>query len=70
MNLTFRLRFATAPGQSLALAGSSPLPGHPVPLQFRDAAHWETAIPLPPEVCATPFSYSFIFRDGDAPSAD
>ena len=70
MNLTFRLRFATTPGQSLALAGSSPLPGHPVPMQFRDAEHWEAAIPLPPEVCATPFSYSFIFRDGDAQSAD
>ena len=70
MNLTFRLRFATQPGQSLALAGGAPLPGHPVPMQFRDTAHWAVAIPLPTEVCTTPFSYDFIFRDGDAPSAD
>ena len=70
MNLTFRLRFATQPGQSLALAGGAPLPGHPVPLQFRDAAHWQVAIPLPPEVCAAPFSYHFIFRHGSVQAAD
>ena len=70
VNLTFRLRFATLPGQSLALAGGHPLPGHPVPMEFRDAAHWETAIPLPNEVCATSFSYNFIFRNGSTPAAD
>ena len=70
MNLTFRLRFATQPGQSLALAGGAPLPGHPVPMQFLDREHWQVTVPLATQVCAAPFSYHFIFRHGAAQATD
>jgi hypothetical protein len=36
MNVTFRLRFVTQPGQSLWLTGIHPLPAHALPLKFRD----------------------------------
>ena len=70
VNLTFRLRFATRPGQSLALAGSAPLPTHPVPLRFRDAGHWEVEIPQAAPADAETFSYNYVFRDGAAQATD
>ncbi|MDR3460668.1 MAG: 4-alpha-glucanotransferase [Verrucomicrobiae bacterium] len=70
MNLTFRLRFVTQPGQSLALAGGHPLPGHAVPLQFLDREHWEATVPLAAQACAEPFSYNYIFRNGAAQATD
>ncbi|HTB83550.1 MAG TPA: 4-alpha-glucanotransferase [Candidatus Sulfotelmatobacter sp.] len=70
VNLTFRLRFVTQPGQSLALAGENPLPGHPVPMTFRDREHWEISIPLSPEVYNTRFNYSYVLRHGAAQATD
>jgi hypothetical protein len=34
MNVTFRLRFKTQPGQSLWLLGGHPLPAHPVAMKY------------------------------------
>jgi 4-alpha-glucanotransferase len=70
VNLIFRLRFATQPGQSLALAGNYPLPDHPLPLVFHDQEHWQAAIPLPAEVCTTPFNYNYILRTAGAQATD
>jgi len=70
VNLTFRLRFVTHPGQSLALAGGHPLPAHPVPLQFLDRDHWQVAIPLTAQACAGSFHYSYLFRNGNAQATD
>jgi len=70
VNLTFRLRFVTQPGQSLALAGDHPLPAHSVPLQFLDREHWEVTVPLAAQACASAFSYSYIFRNGGAQATD
>jgi 4-alpha-glucanotransferase len=70
VNLTFRLRFVTQPGQSLALAGDHPLPGHPVPMTFLDREHWQISIPLSPEVRTASFSYSYIVRHGQAQATD
>ncbi len=70
VNLTFRLRFATQPGQSLALIGSQPLPGHPLPLQFLDGGHWQVTVPLVTKACGEAFSYSYIFRNGPAQATD
>ncbi len=70
MNLTFRLRFHTRPGQSLALAGDHPLPGHPVPLHFLDSEHWQVSIPLTTQAAETAFAYSYIFVDGDQRTTD
>jgi 4-alpha-glucanotransferase len=63
MNVTFRLRFATQFGQSLWLTGSRPLPGHAVALQFRDANHWQTSIPLVSQVKGEAIEYSYQLRD-------
>ena len=65
MNLTFRLRFATQPGQSLWLAGGHPLPGHPVPLQFLDHEFWQATIPLAAKAADMPFSYAYVLRNAD-----
>ena len=70
MNLTFRLRFVTQPGQSLALAGGHPLPGHAVPLQFLDREHWEVTVPLAAQACAISFSYSYVLRHVGAQATD
>jgi 4-alpha-glucanotransferase len=70
VNLTFRLRFATQPGQSLALAGNRPLPGHPLPLQFLDDGHWQAAVPLVANACGEAFSYSYICRHATAQATD
>jgi len=60
----------TQPGQSLALAGSHPLPSHAVPLQFVDREHWEATVPLAAQACTEPFSYSYVFRNGAAQATD
>jgi 4-alpha-glucanotransferase len=65
VNLTFRLRFATQPGQSLWLLGTHPLPDHPIPLRYVDTETWETSIPLATVVTEIPFSYSYILRNPD-----
>ncbi len=70
MNLTFRLRFHTRPGQSLAIIGEHPLPGHPVPLQFLDREHWQVSIPLAAKAAEIPFAYSYVFTDGVSRSTD
>ena len=70
MNLTFRLRFHTRPGQSLAIAGEHPLPGHRVPLQYLDHDHWQVSIPLAIQATDIPFTYSYIFSDHGTLTAD
>ena len=65
MNVTFRLRFVTQPGQSLWLAGDHPLPGHPIPLQFLDRESWQVTVPLATKATETAFSYSYILRNPD-----
>ncbi len=70
VNLTFRLRFATQPGQVLALAGGHPLPGHPLPLHFFDARHWQVTVPLVTKACGERFNYNYLFRSGEAQATD
>ena len=65
MNVTFRLRFFTRPGQSLWLAGDHPLPPHPIPLEFLDAESWQVTIPLASKATETSFAYSYILRNPD-----
>ncbi len=65
MNLTFRVRFVTNPGQSLWLIGSHPLPAHPLPMAFRDHETWQVSIPLAPEAAESTFSYSYILQNPD-----
>jgi 4-alpha-glucanotransferase len=59
VQLTFRLRFHTRPGQSLALAGGHPLPAHPLPMKFVDAGHWEVSVPLSAHAATAPLNYSY-----------
>src|SRR5665213_497697 len=65
MNVTFRLRFSTQTGQSLWLAGSHPLPGHPVPLQYANQEFWQVTIPLPAPATDATLNYSYILRQSD-----
>ena len=65
MTITFRVRFSTHPGQSLWLAGSHPLPAHPVPLQYVDAEHWEVTVPLTPEAARSLLSYAYVLAHAD-----
>ena len=65
MNITFRLRFSTQPGQSLWLAGSHPLPNHPVALQYLDAESWQVTIPLATQVIGETLNYSYQLRNAD-----
>jgi 4-alpha-glucanotransferase len=65
MILTFRLRFHTLPGQTLWLAGSHPLPEHPVPLHYGDHEFWEVTLPLAPEAASIPLTYSYVLRHAD-----
>ena len=71
MNVTFRLRFSTRPGQSLWLVGTQPLPGHPVPLQYVDAEFWQVTVPLTTQAAGATLNYSYILRQtGDAQTTD
>ncbi len=65
MTVTFRLRFHTQPGQSLWLAGSAPLPGHPVPLQYLDHECWQVTVPLPAHAAGSPLVYAYVLRLAD-----
>jgi 4-alpha-glucanotransferase len=64
MNLTFRLRFATKVGQSLWLAGQTPLPSQ-LPLHFLDRDFWQVKISLAADAAKTPLNYSYILRNPD-----
>jgi 4-alpha-glucanotransferase len=65
MTITFRIRFSTHPGQSLWLAGSHPLPAHPVGMQYVDAEHWEVTVPLAPEAACYKLTYSYVLAHAD-----
>jgi 4-alpha-glucanotransferase len=65
MNVTFRLRFVTQPGQSLWLTGIHPLPAHALPLKFRDRETWELTVPLTAQVTGSPLNYSYQLRNAD-----
>jgi 4-alpha-glucanotransferase len=65
VNITFRLRFGTQPGQSLWLIGSHPLPDHPVPLQYVDQEFWQAAVPLTAQVAGATLNYSYLLRQAD-----
>jgi 4-alpha-glucanotransferase len=68
MNLTFRLRFATKPGQSLWLAGQAPLPAQ-LPMHFLDQEYWQATVPLAANQAHTPLNYSYILRNDDGSKA-
>jgi 4-alpha-glucanotransferase len=65
MNVTFRIRYSTQPGQSLWLSGDSPLPAHPVPMQYLDHEFWQVTLPIASEMLASPLTYSYILRHAD-----
>lgn len=65
MTITFRIRFSTRPGQSLLLAGSRPLPAHPLPMQYVDAESWEVSVPLAPEASKVELNYSYVVSAAD-----
>jgi 4-alpha-glucanotransferase len=69
MNVTFRLRFATQPGQSLWLAGVHPLPAHAAALRFRDRESWELTVPLTAQVTGAALNYSYQLRNADGSQA-
>ncbi|HEY4415683.1 MAG TPA: 4-alpha-glucanotransferase, partial [Verrucomicrobiae bacterium] len=65
MNLTFRLRFATQPGQSLWLTGDAPLPSQ-LPLHFLDRESWQATIPLTGAAVKTALNnYAYLLRNAD-----
>ena len=71
MQVTFRLRFHTQPGQSLWLAGAHPLPEHPVPLRYVDPEFWEVTIPLTAPVLGASLNYSYVLHQaGGARATD
>ena len=63
MTITFRIRFSSSSGQSLWLAGSHPLPSHPMAMHYVDAEHWEVSVPLAPEAARCTFSYFYELAD-------
>lgn len=65
MNITFRLRFSTHPGQSLWLQGTAPLPAHPIPLQYLDATTWQVNLTLPDSAAHVAFDYNYVLRQPD-----
>ena len=65
MVVIFRIRFHTQPGQSLWLMGNSPLPAHPVPLQYLDGEHWQTILTLTDEAATATLNYSYILARED-----
>ena len=65
MDITFRLRFNTQPGQSLWLAGSDPLPAELIPLQYVDPECWEATLPLTTDAATAPLNYSYVLREAD-----
>ncbi len=69
MTLTFRIRFHTRPGQSLWLAGSHPMPAHPLPLHYVDNEHWQVSVPLAEEALGAGLHYSYVLRQSDGSQA-
>jgi 4-alpha-glucanotransferase len=65
MNITFRIRFSTHPGQSLWLAGEPPLPAHPVPMTCVNAEHWEITVPLTARAADATLNYSYVLAQAD-----
>jgi len=65
MTITFRIRFFTHTGQSLWLAGSHPLPAHPMPMQYVDADHWEVTVPLATPATKSVLNYSYVLAAAD-----
>lgn len=65
MNVTFRIRFRTQPGQSLWLAGQHPLPTHPVPLHYVDSEFWEATVPLTTLATGMELNYAYVLRQAD-----
>jgi 4-alpha-glucanotransferase len=64
MNLTFRIRFATKPGQSLWLAGEPPLPAQ-LPMHFLNHEFWQATITLNGPATKSPLNYAYLWRDDD-----
>ena len=70
MNLTFRIRFATRPGQSLWLVRGETLSGGS-PLQFLDSESWQIKLSLAAGAEKTPLNYSYILHNpGGTQTAD
>ena len=69
MNVIFRLRFATQPGQSLWLTGEHPLPAHAAALKFRDREFWEITVPLAAQATGTALNYSYQLRQANGSQA-
>ena len=65
MNITFRIRFGTRPGQSLWLAGSHPLPSHPLSMQYVDPECWQVTVPLTTQATHLPLNYAYVVRQAD-----
>ena len=59
MTITFRIRFHTHTGQSLWLAGSHPLPAHPIPMKYMDSECWEVTIPLAATAVGETLNYAY-----------
>jgi 4-alpha-glucanotransferase len=64
MTLTFRVRFATWPGQSLWLTGAERIAGE-LPLQYRDPESWQLNLSLPAGAGKNSLNYSYILRDSN-----
>jgi len=68
MRLTFKLRFHTAPGDSLWLAGDHEIfgsndPGKEIPLQYVDAKFWQVTLVLPRNMAPdADIAYHYIWR--------
>lgn len=71
MNLTFRLRFHTTPGQSLFLSGNHPRLGdgdavRAVPLEYLSREFWQAVVDFPADAAPGPaISYHYIVREPD-----
>jgi len=64
MNLTFRIRYATKPGQSLWLAGEPPLPAQ-LPMHFLNHEFWQATVILSSPAIKSPLNYAFLLRSDD-----
>lgn len=71
MNLTFRLRFHTTPGQSLFLTGEHPQlgdgePTRAVPLEYLSRDFWQAVVEFPDGAAPGPaIPYHYILREPD-----
>lgn len=71
INVTFRLRYCTRPGQSLSIVGSHVLLGggelqKGVPLQYMDREFWQVTVRFPVGAGRnSQFTYNYVLRDVD-----